>query len=155
MSCLITKITVNQCVSIKPCVFPLVFPSQYWRRVCSYGGGRGHVQGLCRPAQEREGPGRGGAPHTPEARDQTRDLVGPDHQLIEMIVVRAEHHGSKAGESWSVQRTSEEFSRLTGTGTLRERLETDSKCKYTTHRFLLHCWRSQCQFTVLFLFSAQ
>lgn len=47
-------------------------------------GRRGHVQSEPGPAQEPEGAGGGGEDHTSQPRDETRDLVRPDHQLVDL-----------------------------------------------------------------------
>lgn len=62
----------------------------------------------------------------PNTRPGRARSSAPRNRPQERIVVRAKHHGSKAVESWRVQRMSHEFSCLKETacvlGTLRNRL---------------------------------
>lgn len=60
-----------------------VFPGQHWGRVCAYGRGWGHLQGVPHPTQEPEDPGCRRGDHPPEPRNQARDLVRSDHQLLD------------------------------------------------------------------------
>lgn len=47
-------------------------------------GRRGHVQSESSPSQEPEGAGGGGEDHTSQPRDETRDLVWADHELVDL-----------------------------------------------------------------------
>ncbi len=72
----------QQKVSLEFIILPL-FPGQHWGRVCAYGRGRSHVQGVPHPSQEPEDPGCRRGDHPPESRHQARDLVRSDHQLLD------------------------------------------------------------------------
>lgn len=74
---------MNRCCVIIMMSMFVVLCCQCWGWICAHGGRRSDVQDLCHPTQKREGAGGRGDHHPPEPRKQTRDLVRPDHQLIE------------------------------------------------------------------------
>lgn len=84
----------------------------------------------------------------PNTRPGRARSSAPRTRPHERIVVRAKHHGSKAVESWRVQRMSHEFSCLKETGCFMRRKVYMQVHKYTNS--ISHVSVALCQFTVLF-----